>query len=304
MKIEKIKIKFFIYYPFIALMFFFMSSCVGIGMLPTSSYLNDNTYLNKEVITKKDSSNYKSAVYVSGKVNLLSQNSPQSNEDKVGQGFSNQISTYTLQIHHANSWKYFNLAYGIQASLGNSSTKNHNNFNLMNSLVPRQEGINSFQNLTYNIEGNMKIPFDDWEWRVLGVVFNYSKESGDYLNLRRQINPNQIIQHSRSDFSYSYGLTSEICHKISPKKTFFTKISFIDSYIPEFTYYHNLISSSKGTFNTRHLFFYMGFEIDNFSANVYTSRQISIERSFDAIGTYNTIMGFGLAYKLSSIWKK
>ncbi len=203
-----------------------------------------HTYLPKETIVKGDSIKYKSKFYISGSANTISHNtnsvrrtynSNQVTTESITR--TTDISSFYLQANHSNSWKYFNIAYGLKGALGNF---NYATNDTARFFIPK--GRQNFYYFSSNLDIDIKVPLEDAEWRILGLSLGYSQEGGKYLDLKRSIRAQEYLAFSPSNYSYFYAIGTEICTK---NNKFFFKGSFIRNYIPNYYYFADEIQNVK-----------------------------------------------------------
>lgn len=184
----------------------FSSSCVR--YFAPAMTMHDETYTAKPFLSPRDTlQKYIQNVYASANLCLNSQIA-------LFQEAPNSTESIMAQIHHAHSFRYFNLAYAVQGTIGRHEVPPPpapTNSNPTSQYPIQEQGYKGFQALGARFEANVKAPFTGhyFEWRALGFTYNYSKEFGNYLAFRRRLNPTSGLFYSTDSDIFSWGLNSE-----------------------------------------------------------------------------------------------
>ena len=260
-------------------------------------YLHEDAYMSKPFLSPADSTtHYRQGVYVMGRSGVSTQLS-------LGENDATQISSNMLQIHQAHSFKQFNLAYGVQGTLGNADVPPPDETAKQYTL--QEAGNKSFQALGMRAEANYKAPFTGkhFELRVIGGSFGYTKELGKYLRFRQNLVPTKSLFYSRGDEMYAWGLHTEFCWKfgkrnpLNERNGMSVKFGYTKNYFPHFVkeLNHSDILEIQENMATSFVFVFKNVQI------IYqTASDIDIPIPVFA-GVFHA---FGVNFNLASLWDK
>lgn len=167
----------------------FLSACSDHYYAPVM-YRNSASYMQKPM----SADSIKSATYISGGVSTGN-----------GINFTDEFYLGRIDLHHANTFKNFNLAYGVYGFAGS-----YQNTSVANT-DPNYFDTKSFIGFGAKASANFFVPLNNHaDFRFIGVEFSYNNESGAYANYRNTIKniPGYHIYDKNS--TMNIGLTSEV----------------------------------------------------------------------------------------------
>lgn len=183
----------------------------------------------------------------------------------------------TFDAYRSHTTKNFNFYYGIGYTYGRYNFKSPIVFIKENSstidtlsLVPKNK-IANFHSANAKIGGNVRIGYDDFEIRLIGLEFIYAHEFGDYINILKKIPTNTRNMYViKENPLFSYNFYSEWTYNIDAthKATLGVYLGgFTNIDTPENSY----IRTSYGGFNLAYTYKKNTFYFVRESANILLS---------------------------------
>lgn len=261
-----------------------------------ANYMHDEVYTSKPFLSPADSAHtYRQGLYATGRLatsTMLSLNDQGKTQTTAGM----------LQIHHAHSFRLFNLAYGMQGSLGSVKIPAPDAQKMQYPI--QAQGNKNFTTLGGRIEGNVKAPFTGkfFEWRMVGFSLNYSKEFGQYRRFLQNLVPSEGLSYANSDKIFTWGINTEFCWQFGKKTPANAQngIAFRIGYLKSrFDNFIDGLNTTKGTYQRENISFALVMKAKNLQFMYQTVSDSEVPIPIFA-GVFHS---FGVNFNLLSLGK-
>ncbi|PWT77337.1 MAG: hypothetical protein C5B59_04350 [Bacteroidetes bacterium] len=228
----------------LAAVLIFCEGCLEHAYYLSSSNANSNPYHAAPL----QSDSVKSATYLDALFTIGSAN----------QDWSDNLFAVRMGVHRAHTLGNFHLFYGANGSVGSYNISSSYYYSQNGNLIqPENRGSKLFAGYGFNGGCNALIPINGGgEWRVFGLEGSAQNEFGDYYNFRKNFPDSISGIVSRSHWTGTIGMTSEIIARSRRGTAFGYKFSLgtnVDSYYNSYTlsrerpfYVSNTVHFTKG----------------------------------------------------------